>query len=70
MIENIIKKFELIKKNPIKTFDVYSKTEPEYENNINLEEFFRNNLIILIFFYSFALIVFITEILFSYFYRI
>ena len=71
MIENIIKKMELIEANIYELLDFSSKTEPEYEfsQRIKLNEFFRNDLMVLIIGYSFALIVFIIEIMFLYLYQ-
>ena len=66
MVENVIKKMELIEQ---KFYDsLNSNTDPDYEtsNRIKFDEFFRNDFMVLIFGFSFALIVFIIEILFFY----
>ena len=67
MVENIIKKMEQLDKVKHGNFkDIPSDYSYDYLHVIRINEFFRNDLMILILGYSFALILFITEILFLY----
>ena len=70
MIENIIKKMELIEEKFYHSFNSNNDPDYEFSNRIKFDEFFRNDFMVLIFGYSFALIVCITEILFLYLFQL